>query len=457
MKIYFTKNKMRSINCFVIALLMANLAISQDAFTLQQAIDYAKENHNNVKNDILEIADAEGNIKEFTAIGMPKLNGSVQLQHFLNIPTSIIPSGSFFAGDPDLGIPPNPSEDLEVQFGVKNNLTASLSADFLLFDGSFFIGLKASRVFKDLVAKQANITKSELAHDVAKAYLGVAVAFKNLEILDKNITNLEDTYGEMRATYEAGFIEKLDLDRLQLSINNLKLEQQRVTSMSELSKNVLKFSMGYPLENPIEISESMEDLSISEYESTSFTSIAPNFDNRAEYAALKVGDQLNELNIKRLEFQYLPVLRGFASYAQVLQGNQLTGAPWFPTTLVGLTLDVPIFDGFDKKSKLHRAKIERDQHLIAIDNLEDAITLEVDNAKLSFTNAVSVVESSRANLMLAQDIYDTAQIKYREGVGTSLEITQAERDLYAAQGEQIQAEYNMLIAKVDLEKALGNL
>ena len=230
---------------FAILIFSYSLADSQNsAFTMQQCIDYAKENHNKVKNDILEIADAEGNIKEFTATGMPKLNGNAELQHFIDIPTSIIQSGTFFEGNPDQGIPPNPESDLPVQFGVRNTVNAGLSADLLLFDGSFFIGLKASRVFRDLVAKQANITKEELAYDVAKAYLGVAVARKNLDIVQRDIDNLQQTINEMRVTYEEGFIEKLDLDRMQLSINNLKLEEERVMSMIEISKNVLKFSMG---------------------------------------------------------------------------------------------------------------------------------------------------------------------------------------------------------------------
>ncbi|NND06620.1 MAG: TolC family protein [Saprospiraceae bacterium] len=443
---------------FVILVFFYFITYSQNtALTMQQCIDYAKENHNKVKNDILEIADAEGNIKEFTAIGMPKLTGNAELQHFIDIPTSIIQSGTFFEGDPDQGIPANPESDLPVQFGVRNSVNAGVSADFLLFDGSFFIGLKASRVFRDLVAKQANITKEDLAHDVAKAYLGVAVARKNLDIVQRNIDNLQQTTNEMRVTYEEGFIEKLDLDRMQLSINNLKLEEERVSSMIEISKNVLKFSMGYPLADPLEISETMEDLPTTSFALTDLQNLQVNYENRPAYAALQVNDELNELNIKRLEYQYLPVLRGFASYAQVLQGNKLSGGIWFPTTVIGLSLNVPIFDGFEKKSKIHRAKIARDQHLITLNELENAISLEVRNAKLGFTNALSVVRAAEDNLALAEDIHKTAQIKYREGVGTSLEITQSERDLYAAQGQLIQTEYNLHIAQIDLKKALGNL
>ena len=162
-----------------------SMNIHGQSFSMLEAIEYGRENHLDVKNALLDISDADGNIKEFTAIGMPKVTGSVGLQHFIDIPTSILPAGSFFAGDPDLNIPPNPAEDLAVQFGVKNNLTASLAADVLLFDGSFFVGLKAARLFRELVAQQADVTKEILGIGIAKAYLGVLVAEKNNDILEK--------------------------------------------------------------------------------------------------------------------------------------------------------------------------------------------------------------------------------------------------------------------------------
>ncbi len=430
---------------------------SAQQFSMQDAISYARENHDEVKKALLEIADADGNVKEFTSIGMPKISGNVQLQHFLDIPTSIIPAGSFFEGDPDRNIPPNPAEDLQVQFGFKNNLTAGLSADALLFDGSFFVGLQAAKFFKDLVAKQAEVTKENLGVSVAKAYLAVLVAEKNRALLQKNISNLEKTYDESFQIYREGFIEKLDLDRLDLSLNNLRVEDQKIQSLIEISKNVLKFSMGYPLDQEIELTQSFDDLLITEYESIALLDAQLDLKERTEYVALKAARNLNDLNIKRLKMQYIPTLRGFASYAQVLQGNNISGGSWFPTTIVGLTLDVPIFDGFEKRSKISRAKIEKEQHLVDLSTLEKGINLEVINARKAMANALKTVESTQKSEALAQNIYDTALIKYREGVGASLEVTQAESDLYAAQGNVINALYDLLVAKVDLEKALGHL
>ena len=429
---------------------------SQSAsFSLAEAIQYANNNHLDIKNDLLNIEDAKSNIKEFTSIGMPKLTGNLDYQHFIDLPTSILPQGSFFEGDPDQNIPPNPPEDLKVQFGVKNNITAGLNLDILLFDGSFFVGLRAARVFKEVVAQQADITKENLGINVAKAYLGVVVAMRNQEIVTKNIQNLEKLLYETEVTFQNGFVEKLDVDRLELSLANLLVEHEKITSLIEISKNVLKFSMGYPMEQAITVTETLDDLMITDYEKTTFSNVEPVYDERADYRTLIQTNDLLGLNIKQLKFQYIPTIRAFGSYSQVLQGNQINSGVWFPTTIVGLSLNLPIFDGFEKSAKIQRAKIAVDQNALTIQNLERAIDMEVNNAKLAFRNALKSVNTTLNNQNLAQKIYDTTLIKYREGVGSSLEVNQAERELYTAQGNHINALYDLLIAKVDMEKALG--
>jgi len=427
------------------------------SFTMQQAIDFALENHNEIKAAMFEVADADGNVKEYTAIGMPKVSGSVELQHFINIPTSIIPSGSFFAGDPSQNIPPNPVEDLKVQFGVKNNLSAGLSADVLLFDGSFFIGLRAAKLFKEMVAQQVDITKDELAVNVAKAYVGVLLAKRSLDLIQKNIINLDATLFETQQTFEAGFIEKLDVDRLSLSLNNLRLEEEKSQSLILISKNVLKFSMGLPMSEEIETAEAIEDVLLAEYEQATVDQMVPSFLDRPEYIVLQSSDALNELKIQGIKYGYLPVLRGFGSYSQILQGNKISGGSWFPTSVVGLTLQVPIFDGLDKSAKMDRARIARDKNRLSMNSLEKAISLEVENAKLSYLNALKTVNAMEQSQALAQDIYDTTLIKYKEGVGSSVELSQAERDLYSTQTNYTNAIYELLLKQVDLEKSLGRI
>lgn len=434
-----------------------SLIAQADQFTMDQAIAYARENHNSVKSAGLDITDAEERIKEYMAIGLPNITGSVKMDHFLRLPTSVIPAGSFFEGDPDQGQEPNPPEDLEVQFGVKNQLTAGLNAQVLLFDGQFFTGLRATRFYKDLVQSQIDATVESVAINVAKSYLGVLVARRNAEILDQNMSNLEKVLYETRIIYENGFAEKLDVDRLELSLANLKVEVEKVANLETVSTNVLKFSMGYPMDEEIILLESLEDLVLSEYDQNTLINTPIDYSQRADYIALQKADQLNELGIRRHKVGYYPSLYGFGSYQQTLQGNKFLQGNWYPTALIGLNLSLPIFDGRDKSSKIQRATIVVEKHRLTMDDFERAMQLEVANAKITFENSLKNTNTTQNTLQLAENIYNTTQIKYREGVGSSLEVNQAERELYLAQSNYINTLYDVLVAKVELEKALGNL
>ncbi|MBX2815231.1 MAG: TolC family protein [Saprospiraceae bacterium] len=443
---------------FLVGLLWSAEMRAQDStFTMDQAIAYARENHNSIKGATMDIADAEHRIKEFLAIGLPNVNGSVKLDHFLQLPTSVIPKGSFFAGNPEQGEEPNPAQDLEVQFGVKNTLTAQLEASALLFDGSFFTGLKATRFYKELVKSQLDATREGLALDVAKAYLGVLVAERNREILDQNISNVSAILHETQEIYNSGFAEKLDVDRLQLSLANLQVEDEKIQNLVRISKNLLKFSMGYPMAQDIALTQNLQDLMLSDYDKNSLLMSELDFAQRADYVALQKADQLNELNIKRWKMGYYPSIYAFGSYGQTLQGNQFLTGNWFPASIVGLNLSLPIFDGNDKKAKIQRATISMEKHRLVINDAERAMTLEVRNAKINFENSLKNTETTQDNLDLAEDIYEVTQVKYREGVGSSLEVNQAERELYLAQSNYINTLYDLLVARVELEKALGNL
>ncbi len=430
--------------------------LSQD-FTVRQAIDYALKNHHKISQNQLEIADATQNVREYTAIGMPKLSGSAQYQYFVDIPTSIIPTGSFFAGDPALGIPPNPSEDLAVQFGVRNIFNAGLNLDILVFDGSFFVGLQAARLYRELVSRQTEVTHEELAYGVSKAFVGVLLAQRNKGLLEKNIANITALLSETREIYQQGFAEKIDADRLALSLNNLMIELSKMDNALVIAKNVLKFSMGYPLAEPIDIAGTLEDMIVDQEPYLAMAADANVAVSRREYLALETASELNELNIKRLQYQYLPVLRAFGTYGQVLQGNKLGNALWFPTTIIGLSLQLPIFDGFEKKAKVDRARISRDQHLVTMDQYRQGVGLEVENARLSYLNAQNSVLGTQRSVDLAEEIYRISSIKYREGVGSSLELNQAEADWFAAQAQHTSAIYQLMVAQLDFHKAVGRL
>ncbi len=433
------------------------LASAQQTFTLEEAIAYALQNNPGLKSERLNIKDANEQIRGYRSSGLPQVTGNASYQHFLAIPTQILPEGSFFEGDPDQGIPPNPQEDLEVQFGTKNNITAGVELSQLLFDGSFFVGLRAMRMYRELVGRQIAHTETEVRNNVTEAYLAVLVAIRNNEILERNINNLERALNETTAMFENGFVERLDVDRLDLSLENIRIEAENVQSLLHLSYNILKWEMGYPMADDIAIADEIDRLT----DEALITAVLAEetFDPslRSEYHVLNQAIEMNEVNVDQFRMKYYPTLRAFASYSQVLQGDAIAGSPWFPTSVVGLSLQVPVFDGFGRSSNVQRARVDLDKARLQKDAFLEMARMEVNNARIQYSNARRSVQSRQRSMDLAERIYETTQFKYREGIGSSLEVTQAESELYSSQANYIQALFDLLSAQNNLKRALGKL
>lgn len=434
-------------------LLVASIAYAQQSFTLEQAIQYALENQTAIKLANIEVADAEGQLVEYKSTGIPKVNGSLVYNYFPQVPQFLIPKQFI---DPDA---PEGSFAL-LPAGTEQTIAARIEFSAILADAAWIVGLRAQRMYREMILQEGKATASDVKANVRKAYLAVLIAQKNKEILDLNIANLTKTLHETREIYANGFAEKLDVDRLELSLNNLKAESEKISRLLFLGHNILKFQMSYPLESEIIVEDKLDDLIARMTIEATDLNERVDFSLRPEYAAINLGEELAKINIKRYRLGYIPTLNAFGSHQQQLQRNDLFSDAengWFGTTVVGLSLNVPIFDGLEKSGKIQRARILLDKTRIQKSEFERAVTLEVRNARASFMNAQQSVETTRNSLALAQRIYDTTQIKFKEGVGSSVELAQAERELYAAQSNHTNALYDLLIAKSDLERALGKM
>lgn len=428
--------------------------------TLDQAIQYALANNISLKGAQLSIADAKEQIVERRSIGIPQLRGSANYQYFVDIPTQILPD---FLSPSVYGIlfsegllePRNieTSDGVPAQFGTRHNFTAGLNFSTLVFDASYLTGLQAARLFKDYTQKEFEVKQFNLRHQVAQSFYPLLILQENMETLDKNIANLDKLLTETKALYKEGFVEQLDVDRLELSLWNLQTEKQNLQRQQEVAANALKFTIGYPLDQPLAAVGDL-DSELTDMSPEALTG-AVSYDSRPEYQQANMGLELSDINIRYIKAGYIPALNGFGTYQQSLFANKLSEGEWFPTTVVGLQLNVPIFDGLQKRAQVQRARIAKEIAQYQITDLQRAIDLEVLNARTSYINAAERLKSQQRNLELAQKIYQTTQVKYREGVGSSLEITQAEQALYTSQQNLYQALYELVLAKANLEKALG--
>lgn len=432
----------------LLAVILFATNLKAQSYSMEQAIQYALDNHNDIKRNYLDQTDAEWQVKEYLATGLPTLNGNVNYQYFFELPTTILPKEFVQPGQP-----------AEVQFGTTNNLTAGLTADFLLFDPGFFTGLKAQRAFKELIASEIGETERDVRVNVVRAYLNVLVLKETYDIIDDNIAFIQTTRDETEAMYEAGFAEQLDVDRLDLSLQNLRTQIDNVEQSIESSKIILKYHMGYPIGEEITLADDINVITAKNPVEQSLNTSDFSFEDRVEIGLVDQSIELTDMNIRSIKARYWPTLTGVVEYNQSLQTNDLFSGDdsWFPTGVAGLNLSVPIFDGRDKKSKIERARVQQEELILQRNDLERLIEMEVRTSKINVENNRRILNQRKASEELAEKIYDTTLVKYREGVGSSLEVNQAEIDMLTAQQNYIEALFDYLMARTDLERALGKI
>ena len=419
--------------------------------TLEQSIEFALANNTAIKNAYLNLADAEQQIIESRAAGIPQINGNVNYQRYLKVPVQPLPTALV---DFIQLLNPNGEAQTEGSFFLKNNFNAGLNLETMIFESSYFVGLKAARTYRSFVQQQLLVEQREVRSNVTGAFLPVLLLKTNLEIIDKNITNLEKLLRETKELYKEGFVEQLDIDRQELSLLNLSTERENLLRQKENAISALKFAMGHPLNSPLEVVGELEDMTTDVEDQQLVSDI--NYGQRPETGLSDLNIELNQLNLQLNKSYYFPSLRGNGAYTYTFQGDTFKDGFWAPSAYVGLSLNIPIFDGFDKKAKVQRVRIDIEEANNQKTEVKRGIELEIQTSRANYINSRETLANQKKNLDLAQRIYDTTQIKYREGVGSSLEVTQAEQSLYTSQSNYLNALYDVIKARADLQLALGN-
>lgn len=430
---------------------MLPAGFGQSAMRLSDCVEYAFNKSPQIRIAQLQVTDADCQIVENKAIGLPQLSAGISYQYFIKRPG--IPASVFQFGPPDPGA--DTLDDVRIAFSANHTLSPTITYSQLLFSNSYLTGLKAARYYREYVQLQLNVAKKNVRDQVTDAYLPALLLSENLEILDKNISNLENLLRETRATVDAGFAEQLDADRLLLSLSSLVTERDNLARQRDVVVNALKMAMGMPVKEPVTLSDDLDKL-LAAYMDVDVTREI-NYMNRPEYVALLKGRELGMLQADLFRKPWMPTLSGFVQFQPGWQGGFAQDTKWFyiPSAVAGISLNIALWDGGATKAKYERALISVQTIDAQKQMLENAMTMEVENARTQYLNAAERVKSQEKNLDLAQRIYNTTQTKYQAGVGSSFELVTAEQQLYSAQQALMQTQYDLLTAKVAVKKALG--
>lgn len=434
---------------FISGALGAQSPDSSIRMSAKQAVAYALEHHKDVLNSRIDADISKAQVKEVIGIGLPQLNASFDVKDYIELPTSLIPAE--FTGGKE-------GEFIALKFGTQWNATAGISASQLLFDPSYLVGVQATRTINELARKNVSRTEIETAVAVYKAYYNHLILKERQKAINSNVFRMKKLLDDTKALYENGFVEKLDRDRVQVAYNNMMSEQGKFERLNAFSLQLLKFQMGMPLSNQLETTDVIDAAAI---KNQSIPLDKFDAGKRIEYSILKTQQRLQEYNMKRYKVGYYPSLVAYGSLNTSAQRNEFdifdSDKRWYSMAVVGATLNLPLFDGFQKSAKIRQERLKLRKIDNELLNFEEAVNLQVQAQRDALMNALNALEVQEQNLSLSTDIYNTAKLKYEQGVGSNLEVMDAETGLKDSQANYYNALYEAAISRIELDKALGNI
>jgi len=418
-------------------------------FTLQDCINYAYQHQHDVANAALDVKSANYHVKEIIGQGYPQINGAAGFQDYFKIPTTLIP-GEFFN---------QPGTFIPLKFGVTYQSNLTLSASQIIFDPSYIVGLQGSKTYKQLYERSYARTKIEANVNVTKAYYQVLVSVEQLRLMDSDITQLKKEVDETIARNKQGFVEKVDVDRITVQYNSLVTSYQNARRSQAINYELLKFQMGMPIEDMLMLKDRLDDIKLDANLAADTSADTSAYHNRIEYNLLETQKRLNEYDVKLKKGQFLPKLTANASYSASYQNNSFSDlyATNYPSGYIGLSLNVPIFTGFQHKYQLKQSKINVLKAENDMDNMRKTVNLQIQEARVAYINGLQTLNDQQKNMALANEVLRVSKIKYEQGIGSSLEVTQAQTALQDADNTYIQGLYDALVAKVQLDQAYGRI
>ena len=442
---------MKNLSIILLLLSLSFSAKAQEkfAFSLDEAVDYALNNSYIALNASRDIEAAKKKKWETTTIGLPQVDAAIDYQNWIKQQVALIPA-EFFGG--------TAGDFIEVSFGTKHNMNATATLRQLIFDGSYLVGLQSARTYLKISENAKEKTELGIREAVINAYGNVFMSEESVVILEKKLSTLTTNLRELKEIYANGFVEEESVEQLEITLSTVNSQLSRTERMRDIAYKMLNIALGLDINTEVELTDSLSGLAIS-HSDLSLLSSDFNMEEHIDFKIAKNTERSNELLLKLEKSRALPTLNsfinfGYAGYAEkfdFLDKDQ----NWFDSSLLGVSLEIPIFSSLARSSRTQQAKIELDKARTNLTETEQRIQLALESARTDYNYSLEELENSKRNLELAERIEKKQQIKFFEGISTSFELTEAQRQLYTMQQNYLQAMFDVIAKKAALDNALN--
>lgn len=421
--------------------------------SLKAAQDYAVKFSTETRNARLDVAQAKKKIWETTASGLPQLNATLSYRDSLKIPTTLIPARFL---DPDAA----EGEFIGLKFGTQHNASVDVTASQLVFNGSYFVALQASKVYLQLARNQQEKKEIDIRETVARTYHLVLLAEKNRQILGSSLENLRRTWQETDALHRAGFLEATAADQLQLAVSDLENTLATTERQIETAYRLLKLQMGVDQARSLILTDTISSM-MAAMDAGLPAPESFELSRHIDFRVMETQERSLAMLLKREQAEYLPTLTAFLSLSQSAMRDRFNffnrGGDWFPATILGFNLSVPVFTSGLRPARVAQARLELEKAQNLKKQVADGLQLAVAQARSDFAAALEREKNTARMVDLAQRIFDDTRSKFGQGLATSMELTQAHSQYLNAESGHSQAQVQLLDARIRLDKTLNRL
>ena len=421
------------------------------SLSLQGAIDYALKNNRTVKNAALDIEAAKKQKWETTTIGLPQISGAIDYNNWLKQQVSLLPAEAFGG---------TPGEFTEVAFGTKQTMNATVKLEQLIFDGSYLVGLQSAKVFLEISKNAKEKTDLEIRKAVINAYGNVLLAEESIKILERNIDVLKKNLNETTKIFENGLGDEESVEQLQITLSGIESNLNNTTRLKTLAYQMLNITLGTDINTQTILSDSLESLTTQNIV-LELLNADENIENTIDFKISENDKTSKELLLKLEKSKALPTLRGFVNAGYAGNNNNFgflkKDQKWFGSSLLGVSLNVPIFSSGKRSASTQRARINLDKAKHDLTETQQKIKLQIASAKSDYQFAIEDYGNKKQNLDLAERIEQKNQTKFFEGIASSFELRQAQTQLYGSQQDYLQAMLDVINKKAELETVLNTI
>ena len=414
--------------------------------SIKEAQEYALMNNRVVLAARSDVQASKAAVWETISAALPQVNASGSFMDNLKLMTTLLP-GDFFG---------KPGEKVPVTFGSQFNSSGSIEASLLLFNAPLYIGIETTKLAQKLSEESLSRSELETKESVASAYFLILVSERSLELLNENIANLNETLKSTRAMYQVGMAEATDVDQMVSNLTMVENSRSSLERTIELNYNLLRFQLGVSPATIIVLTETLESLT-GQINVEALLSQEFDHTRNVDYKLVEGQEMISSLALKSQKASVLPTLAGFYNYGTNGMGDKLSELRWFPNSVVGVQVSVPIFSSGQRYAQIKKAQINLEKARTTKEMVAEQLLIQEKQLRYNLVNANLQYQSQLDNIDVSQRVYKSVENKYKQGMASSLELTQANSQFLQAENNYVSALLNLLQTKVSLDKLLNNL